>query len=133
MTWRRLYRSLSLINRGKNKNAVLKKADKPNLLLLFLRLPQGLISSLLYRILNMNYFGLPQVYTDMLKELDKSGMDYLTILEPKGNQWYVERYIIRVDSSKRVHMEHALAPLVDKFDSSIKKQDNSLLICSITK
>jgi uncharacterized protein YxjI len=81
----------------------------------------------------MNYFGLPQVYTDMLKELDKSGIDYLTILEPKGNQWYVEGYIIRIDSSKRVDIEHALAPLADKFGLSIKKQDDSLLICSITK
>jgi hypothetical protein len=81
----------------------------------------------------MDYFGVPQVYLDMVRELDRSGNDYLTLLQPINNQWYLEGYVVNVDPSKRKKVEHALEPLADRFGLSIRKQDNSLVIFSITK
>ena len=78
----------------------------------------------------MDYFELPHVYSEMLKELDKQGIDYLTLLETKDNQWYVEGYVIIADPSLQGEIRQRLSLIVERFGLSIKEQETGIVICS---
>ncbi len=76
----------------------------------------------------MDCVGLPEVYVEMVKELDGSGTDYMTLLECKGNQWRVEGYIANIQPSKKAELEQRIARLGLAFDFTAAKQGEGIVI-----
>jgi hypothetical protein len=64
----------------------------------------------------------------MLRLLDSSGIDYLTLLETKDNQWYVEGFIINAGSSMQIELKQKITSLIDKYGFVVLEQEDGLVV-----
>ena len=65
---------------------------------------------------------------EMLSAFDRLGIDYLTLLETKDNEYYVEGYVVNVNPSMPNALKEQINAIVKKCGLSIKETNDGVVV-----